>query len=171
MSGVTIRRWDGRRGLALFPLVLRDSADLNIPTDWAFRRTVEFVEAAADPRNLFLAAERDGHLEGFLILTRGQKHSDEHVATLRIHVGFDLRGQGVGSQLMAQALAWADMEGVTRIVATPYMADEEYDPQAPPMSKHTFFERFGFEYEGRMRQAAALRDGGHTDVALLARVR
>lgn len=173
---------DDARAISLF---VRAEADgLNIPDKLALARADEFLMSAQVPWDLFLVAHQGGALVGFLILTTGRKHSDEHTAQLRIYLSADARGGGIGSALMEEALRWADQRGVERIIATPYVGYEvvhgevgdfyfEEETQlldSLSRRKLAFFERFDFRLEGFMTRAAKLRDGGLTDVAMMGRV-
>ncbi len=76
-------------------------------------------------------------------------------------VGAAWRNQGVGSRLMTEAMAWAkSTEAVTRIELFVYASNH---------AAIRLYERFGFEIEGRRRQAVR-HHGELVDDLIMARL-
>lgn len=122
--------------------------------------------------DIFLIAKDEGRIVGIASIRRGATVRDHHVGMLRLHVREANRSNGVGAKLLRRVLWWADRNGITRVVAMPYI---DSGPLGRVMHelKHgniAFFERHGFKLEGVQRKAARLLDGTYTDVALMARV-
>lgn len=108
--------------------------------------------------------DEGGGIIGFVALHQGRKRSDRHTASLRIHIDQQHRGHGVGRDLLATALAWADKSGITRVTATPYVTPAG-------LARDLFFARHGFQHEGVMRGAVKINDTDLVNMTLLARVR
>lgn len=85
-----------------------------------------------------------------------------HVGRIGIAVDREFHGKGVGSALMAAGLDLADnWLNLTRLELEVY-ADNE--------TAIRLYERFGFTYEGTLRQHA-FRDGKYVDSNMMARLR
>lgn len=149
-------------------LLADEAVDLNRSYDDAMELSIE-LQLDTD---LTLVAVDGRRVVGFVALRTSDRPSSSHVAQLRIHVARDYRSNGVGHKLLRRALLWADRNGgIERIVATPYLAAQQFWPIIPEAaSKVAFFRRHGFHWEGLQRRGARLLDGTYTDVGLLARV-
>lgn len=85
-----------------------------------------------------------------------------HVGRIGISVHHDFQGKGVGTALMAAAIDLADnWLNLTRLELEVYSDNE---------AAIHLYERFGFTYEGTMRQHA-FRDGEYVDSNMMARLR
>ena len=85
-----------------------------------------------------------------------------HAGRIGISVHQNWQGKGVGTALMAAALDLADnWLNLTRVELEVY-ADNE--------AAIHLYERFGFEYEGRLRQHA-FRNGNYVDSIVMGRLR
>lgn len=108
-----------------------------------------------------LVAEADGQIIGEINFKRGTRRAFSHVATLGMSVDAAWRGQGVGSKLMTEAMAWAmHAEGVIRLELFVYASNH---------AAIRLYERFGFAIEGRRRQAVG-QDGELMDDLIMARL-
>jgi L-amino acid N-acyltransferase YncA len=106
-----------------------------------------------------------GGLLGIAMVEQGSGPA-EHAGTVRVHVRIAARGRGVGTSLLEGILDKADIRGLERLVATPYLPDD-----ASGAWKVALFNRHGFTLEGIARKFARLEDGTFVDAALMARVR
>lgn len=112
-----------------------------------------------------VVAVAEADVVGYAVIERGAGPAS-HAGTLRVSVAEGLRSGGIGTLLLETALEAADKQGITRIVATPYLPAD-----ASGFRKVAFFNRHGFTLEGIARRFARLEDGTFVDAALMARVR
>lgn len=127
------------------------------PEDWRRRLT-------EPERGLtLLVACPEGEPVGMLGLhTHPDRPRVRHAAYLGMTVRDDWQGRGVGTALVAEALHLADQWlGLIRVELHVFVDNE------PALR---LYRRFGFETEGRLRQAA-LREGQLHDVLVMARLR
>jgi RimJ/RimL family protein N-acetyltransferase len=129
-----------------------------------FNRTVEeeagfLAEFAASANSVFLVAESDGTIVGILNCKGSNRKAIRHAVTLGMSVDQDRRRQGIGSQLMARAIAWAKSTGTVKRIELAAFARNE-------IAIH-LYEKFGFEIEGRRRKAG-FRDGEYLDGVIMA---
>ena len=108
-----------------------------------------------------LFAVHDTILVGFLGLSQGTFERNRHSAALMIGVLANYWGQGIASQLMKQALGWADERGIQRIEVGVMDSNER---------AIELYKRFGFEQEG-VKRAAFLINDVYQDEILMARVK
>lgn len=104
--------------------------------------------------SLFLVAESDGRIIGQLTLEGGKRRNVRHTATLGITVAREWRDQGIGRELMEQAIHWARSGGILRRIELHVFARNE-------RAIH-LYESCGFFQEGRRRQCV-IRDGEYLD--------
>lgn len=124
-----------------------------------FQYTVEeeaqiIASYAAVENSLFLVALDHEEIVGVLTLKGGARRATQHMTTLGISVAQEWRNQGVGGQLMAAALDWARQSGVLRRIELNVLVRNQ-----PGIH---LYKKFGFEIEGRRRQAA-FREGEYLD--------
>jgi putative acetyltransferase len=117
-----------------------------------------------DPSVHSLVAELadSGEVVGNLGVHRHSNLRRAHAAEIGMSVHDDFQGQGIGTQLMAAAVALADnWLHISRLELT------VFTDNAPAIG---LYEKFGFEKEGVLR-AYAIRAGQLTDVYTMARLR
>jgi RimJ/RimL family protein N-acetyltransferase len=161
-SHVVVRPIRPADEMSLAYLLIGEREDMNRTEVGA----LDLLDELSDHTDLTLVALDGDRLAGFVALRRGRKHSDQHVAQLRIHVARRHRSNGVGEKLLRRATFWADRKGIERIVATPYISDLDDEP-----AKLGFFKKHGFKIEGEARKFARLLDCTYIDAALMARLR
>jgi RimJ/RimL family protein N-acetyltransferase len=124
-----------------------------------FTHTIEeeekmLSEFAASGNSVFLVAEVAGEIVGTLNCSGRNRKAVRHVVTLGMSVDQDWRGQGIGSLLMSNAIAWAKELGfIKRIELLVFERNE--------IAIH-LYQKFGFEAEGKHRKAI-FRDGVYLD--------
>ena len=106
------------------------------------------------PAGAYLVAETPDGLVGHAFLEPMQPRRRNHVRILNIAVRPGCSGKGIGSQLLAQLLDWAEARGVRKI---------ELNVRAGNSAARRLYERFGFREEGRLRQRLRLPDGSYED--------
>ncbi|GAA2714163.1 GNAT family N-acetyltransferase [Micromonospora olivasterospora] len=87
--------------------------------DEAYERA--FSDITADPRNHLVVAERDGALVGCMQVTYIPglgRHGAERSLIESVRVRSDLRGQGLGRQMMAWAIEQASRRGCALVQLT-----------------------------------------------------
>lgn len=120
--------------------------------------------AAETPENLFnLVAVIDDRVVGMVGLeTFPNRPRRRHVGSIGITVHTEFQGKGVGTALMAAAVDLADnWLNLTRLELEVYVDNE---------AAIHLYERFGFVYEGTLRQHA-FRDGEYVDSNVMGRLR
>jgi RimJ/RimL family protein N-acetyltransferase len=110
------------------------------------------------PDAAVFVAEEDGSVVGRLSLTRDSHPASRHVADLGLLVASTHRRRGIGRSLLAQAVAWAEEVGVTKLEL------HVFPWNAPAIA---LYESFGFEQEG-YRKGQYVRDGAEVDAILMA---
>ena len=128
--------------------------------DMTVERERKFLQDCADADNsLFLLAEAAGKIIGALTCVGGHRRAIRHMTKLGITVAKGWRGQGIGTAMMEQAIAWAKDSGiVTRIELAVFARNER---------AVRLYERLGFEREGLCRKAV-FREGQYFDNLIMA---
>jgi putative acetyltransferase len=119
------------------------------------------LEATTD-RRIPLVALHQGEVVGNISLEQYARIRQSHVGTIGMGVASAWQGKGIGTRLMAAALAVADDWMNLRRVELTVFADNE--------AAVRLYERFGFEREGQLRDYA-VRDGTYVDALTMARLR
>ena len=107
-------------------------------------------------------ADLDGRVVGTLGLRAGTNPRRRHVGEIGMAVHEAFQGRGIGTALVAAALALADDWLALRRVELQVFADNA--------AAIHLYERFGFVAEGLAREFA-FRDGAYVDALLMARLR
>lgn len=128
-----------------------------LPLDREERAAV-FRASIGDVERLVLVAERRGDVVGHL----GMSHDAMGHAELGMMLVSDERGRGLGSALLAEAIAWADAHPVIHKVGL----------QVWPHNTVALrlYAKHGFEVEGTLRQHWRRRDGSLWDAVLMGRL-
>lgn len=130
------------------------------PTTDALRDRIREVTAGAASINSgFWVAEAGGRIIGALTCAGGTLQADRHNTELGVYVAKARRGQGVGTALVAQAMAWAQ--------ASPIVQRVELEVMAGNTGAIHLYEQHGFQHEGR-KQRRYLHDGVAIDMLLMA---
>ena len=134
---------------------------LPFPDPAAWRKR---LEAASEPgrADITLVAELDGEVVGSAGMHSAAPNlRRRHALMLGINVVKPAQGRGVGTALMEALIDYADRwAGVLRIELVVWVDNER---------AISFYKKFGFEVEGRLR-AYGLRDGRYDDVLAMARL-
>lgn len=117
-----------------------------------------FIESLDPAFYAYLVAEDRQRIVGTCFVSRGTTPRLMHVASLAMAVSASHRRAGLGSRLLAAALAWAGERGVRKVVLS-VLGDNE-----PALN---LYRKFGFREEGR-RQGMFAIDGRYVDEVLMA---
>lgn len=118
-------------------------------------------EYAAAENSVYLVAECEQEIVGILNCKGGTRRATRHTTILSMSIRANRRNQGVGSALLARAVAWAEASTVVKRIELAVFARNA-------AARH-LYEKFGFEVEGR-RQRALFRDGAYHDDLIMARL-
>jgi L-amino acid N-acyltransferase YncA len=105
-----------------------------------------------------LLALRDGEVLGCATVVYDPLSWSKHVAELRVLVGVDARGRGIGRKLMEVGFASAVALGIEKLVA--HMTIDQGAAIAT-------FESMGYRAEGLLRDQVKDRDGVTHDIVIL----
>jgi RimJ/RimL family protein N-acetyltransferase len=109
-----------------------------------------------------LLAECDGVLLGTANLLRLQRPHLNHTVMLGLNVKQGLRGQGIGRQLLQEAVAWFE-----RTAALERMELDVVGINAPAIH---LYESFGFVHEG-IKRSAVKKGDRYLDLLTMARIK
>ncbi len=105
-----------------------------------------------------LLAFDDGRLVGYVTVQRERHPVTRHVGSLEIAVTRGVRGRGIGSRLMHEAIGWARRVGVEKLVLSVYPNNE---------AAIALYRKFGFVEEGRLTRHSR-KSYGYEDEILMA---
>ena len=105
-----------------------------------------------------VAVEGDRVVGGLSIHRLDDHQATRHVATFGMFVVASHRGHGIGSELLKEALAWAERVGVRRVELTVYPHND---------AARALYLKFGFVEEGRLVRHAR-KSYGYEDEILMA---
>lgn len=105
-----------------------------------------------------LVAIVGGRLVGHVNVQRERHPVTRHVASLSIAVAADVRGLGIGTRLMEEAVGWSRRAGVEKLVLAVYPHNE---------AAIALYRRFGFVEEGRLARHSR-KSYGYEDEILMA---
>jgi RimJ/RimL family protein N-acetyltransferase len=108
----------------------------------------------ATPQTLVLVATVSGATIGYLTAVG----SERRPAAIGLGVGEAWRNRGVGTQLVKDAIAWAQTQAIHKLAA------EVFPHNQPTLH---LFEKLGFEREGLLRSHYRRRNGSIWDVVVL----
>lgn len=114
-----------------------------------------FVGAVDDPERTSVVATRDGSVVG----TAGLVHDGIGHADLGMFLAADARGQGLGSALLLEVVAWADAHPVVHKVTLQVWPHND--------AALALYRRHGFRVEGRLRRHWRRRNGELWDAIVM----
>ena len=149
----------GTTALRRMPGVFEHAASL--PSDRS-RRMEELLRQPGQNRHFLVAVSPDNTVLGLVMLTVESNPRRRHSGGLGIMVRTDCQGQGIGTALLEAVLDLADNWLMLRRVELEVYADNQRAVR--------LYEKFGFEAEGRKREAA-VKNGAYVDLMVMARLR
>ncbi|MBO8164397.1 MAG: GNAT family N-acetyltransferase [Brevibacillus sp.] len=123
------------------------------------RQEVQTILEMKEEGSMYTVAVLDDEVVGAAQLKRGQLQMNAHVATLRIWVGPNYRGLGIGKELMRYAIDWAEAHGLEKISLDVFSNNQ----RAVEMYK-----RYGFVVEGTRKKQFIL-NGEYVDEVLMSK--
>lgn len=124
-------------------------------------RIQALLEDLPQNQHFLVAVAPDGLVAGLVMLSVESNPRRRHAGGLGIMVRTDCQGQGIGTALMKAVLELADNWLMLRRVELEVYADNE--------DAIRLYQRFGFETEGRKREAA-VKNGTYVDLLVMARL-
>ena len=149
----------GITALRRMPGVFEHAASL--PSDRS-RRMEELLRQPGQNRHFLVAVSPDNTVLGLVMLTAESNPRRRHSGGLGIMVRTDCQGQGIGTALLEAVLDLADNWLMLRRVELEVYADNQRAVR--------LYEKFGFEAEGRKREAS-VKNGAYVDLLVMARLR
>ena len=149
----------GITALRRMPGVFEHAASL--PSDRS-RRMEELLRQPGQNRHFLVAVSPDNTVLGLVMLTVESNPRRRHSGGLGIMVRTDCQGQGIGTALLEAVLDLADNWLMLRRV--------ELEVYAANQRAVRLYEKFGFETEGRKREAS-VKNGAYVDLLVMARLR
>ncbi|MGT2933891.1 GNAT family N-acetyltransferase [Streptococcus catagoni] len=123
----------------------------------------QFIEEQLQAQDrICLLVKVDDKVVGLVNLEAGQKESDSHIADLFIAIREGYQGYGLGSDLMALAVDWAEY--------SPQIKKLELEVQKRNTRALKLYEKFGFEIEGTRKKSAKTKNGEFLDLYLMGKV-
>ncbi|AIQ17922.1 GNAT family acetyltransferase [Paenibacillus sp. FSL H7-0357] len=113
-----------------------------------------------DERNLFLVAEAEGKIVAFSRCEGNHLTRFSHKVEFGICAAREYWGFGIGKHLLEQSLAWADANGITKIILYVLETNEK---------AVQLYKKFGFEIEGVITKDRILSDGNYYNTIVMGR--
>ena len=123
----------------------------------SYRR--RFRQPWNDREAQIVAVDDLGTVVGHLYIQREGHPVTRHVATLGIAVAAEVRGRGIGTALLGEALRWARSVGVEKIVLSVYPHNT---------AAIALYRRFGFVEEGRLARHSRKSYGDEDEILMAA---
>lgn len=112
-------------------------------------------------RNLFLVAEVEGRIAGFSRCEGSELKRTSHKIEFGIGVLKEYWGYGIGKNLLAESLIWADANEITKITLNVLEANQK---------AIELYKKFGFEVEGILKNDKRLSDGNYYHTVMMGRL-
>ncbi|WP_426348586.1 GNAT family N-acetyltransferase [Alloiococcus sp. CFN-8] len=118
------------------------------------------IKNAVEGKDLFLAAQEDNRIIGFISAQRGVSNRTKHSAYIAIGIRKDFQGRGIGTELFERLDFWARENNITRLELMVVCSNS--------IAKH-LYEKSGFIIEG-IRKNAMVVDGKYVDEYYMAKL-
>ena len=134
---------------------------LGLPSE-RVQHSIDGFQRFGPDDHIFVAVLEDGTVIGSAGLQVCTNPRMRHVGTLGMLVHTDFQNQGIGTALLEAVLDLADNWLMLRRVELEVYADNQRAVR--------LYEKFGFETEGRKREAS-VKNGAYVDLLVMARLR
>jgi ribosomal protein S18 acetylase RimI-like enzyme len=164
LEGITVRPArpkDARSYLAFWTAIVEEGRHVRTERVTGTPRTYRrrFRRSWTDREAQIVALDLGDRVVGHVYIQREAHPVTRHVATLGIAVSADVRGRGVGTALMAEALRWARSVGVDKIVLSVYPHNT---------GAIALYRKFGFVEEGRLARHSRKSYGDEDEILMAA---
>jgi diaminopimelate decarboxylase len=164
LDGIVVRParpGDARSYLAFWTAVVAEGRYVRTERVTGTARTYRqrFRHPWSDGEAQIVAVDDRGTVVGHLYIERERHPVTRHVASLGIAVGAEVRGRGIGTALMTEALRWSRSVGVEKIVLSVYPHN---------MGAIALYRRFGFVEEGRLARHSRKSYGDEDEILMAA---
>ena len=155
------RPTDARPLAILFAAVRREGRWLVTPATAVSEPSEAFYigEMIREPQSLALVAEADGEVVGNVLISVERSIVSDHVGVLSICVADGWRDVGIGSALVAAALAWSQARGLAKVALGVFPDNDR---------AIAVYEHAGFVREGLRRRQYRVPGGAYRDELLMA---
>ncbi len=102
------------------------------------------IEGLLKSESIIFVEETDHILNGYVLLRRGLPNRIYHSAYVVLGVREEAANKGIGTQLLEEAIEWAEETGISRLELTVIVDNDK--------AIH-LYEKMGFELEGRKSNA------------------
>lgn len=116
---------------------------------------------AQNPYCIYLVAEKNDVIVGFLCFTNGAFNRMRHIGWFSMIVHSAWRGRGIGSLLVQGLLDWS--------VATPILEKVSLSVFSSNQRAVDLYARFGFQIDGVLSKQVKLGDGDYVDMILMSK--
>lgn len=148
-----------RDAVLVFARALPADDLLFLPIDITHPKVVDgWMRSLESGRTATIVAESDDRLIGMGTLVRSETNWARHLGNIRLLVGTDARGIGLGTLLANEVFALAEETGLQKVVAQ--MAADERGAVA-------VFERLGFKAEALLADYVLDREGRTHDLIIM----
>jgi ribosomal protein S18 acetylase RimI-like enzyme len=164
LDGVTVRPArpeDARSYLTFWTAIVAEGRHVRTERVTGTRRRYRrvFRHPWSDREAQIVAVDTGGSVVGHVYIQREAHPVTRHVATLGIAVSADVRGRGIGTALMSEALRWARSVGVDKIVLSVYPHN---------VGAIALYRRLGFVEEGRLARHSRKSYGDEDEILMAA---
>ncbi|WP_312430566.1 GNAT family N-acetyltransferase [Lacrimispora sp.] len=118
------------------------------------------IKEAAAGNNLFLAAEADHEIVGYISAQKGILRRVKHSAYIVVGIRASYQRQGIGTSFFRQLDKWAGEKGVTRLELTVMCIND---------AARNLYEKNGFVVEG-IKKNSMVVDGTYVDEYYMAKL-
>ncbi|WP_312441622.1 GNAT family N-acetyltransferase [Lacrimispora sp.] len=123
-------------------------------------RLISTIKEAATGNNLFLAAEADHEIVGYISAQKGILRRVKHSAYIVVGIRASYQRQGIGSSFFKQLDKWANDKGVTRLELSVMCIND---------AAKNLYEKNGFVVEG-IKKNSMVVDGTYVDEYYMAKL-
>ena len=164
IAGITVRPArpeDARSYLTFWTAVVAEGRYVRTErvTGTVRRYRRRFRHAWGDREAQIVAVDDAGTVVGHLYIQRETHPVTRHVATLGIAVAAEVRGRGIGTALMREALRWSRSVGVEKLVLSVYPHN---------VGAIALYRGFGFIEEGRLARHSRKSYGDEDEILMAA---
>lgn len=125
------------------------------------RQRASIEQSATESGWLFLVAECDGRIVGYLEFANGAKRRTRHAGMFSIYLLDGWRGLGIGSDMVRTLVEWAEAtDAIEKITLAVFATNER---------ARALYQRHGFAVEGYCPRDMKCEDGTYIDSVLMYR--